>query len=679
VIIEDGVLQVLDTLEVKPNGTNAIDKRFIVLEEGLLNATLISYHDWRLCLLQHHHECLEVLFTPRNLYLCETEKIKLLHGEFVLDKDMLRRTAAWESKRRFTRALYPAKDSMRRGKKDLVHALRYLLFALQMFANDRIVDFTAANNFYRKIVLETDDVNTEAEFKLLMQKWEPERYRLSHELGDARLSRRFYCRTDTERRFLANCRAKNQFSIVELDKRRFSLFSPLHRTNAPNPIDHPLQILDEALCTSENGLLSLEDEYQVVWFRDQANPNTLIVYPHRNIRQSSTPLLQAIANGAVIQQGSNNDGSYSILSLGLPSISSNLALSPEDRRIWNERLSDSDSSKKYAAEEMIDGTHVTMFFHNGEWKIASRIEPLNPSMSLSYTPINDVNHEISLHDEFWRIWKLLNYETPTTITDTGVQEICFTFILNSDIHRHVVCYDLPNILLVHARNILTGKVVDQFQWARLFRWKVPNTLNPLPSTLEELERQVFNLNPLFHKGYVLKSIVDGQTTNWNAITIKNSIYTSIRYGTDFETIGQLNMRVEVDRKSLLAQAVYSTGSRFLEAFPFWKNSFDSITNVYHEFCDHLDSVYRPHCRKPRKEFVTAVGDFEFCQTLFRMYQNRYPSTGEYFALLPLKQQFMYRPWRQYLQSRHPALFKFFQGEDEDIESASSSQPQGQLP
>jgi len=55
-----------------------------------------------------------------------------------IDVDMLSRTSRWEAKRRFKRADYTARiETPKKGKKDIVHAFRYLLFALQIFEKVR--------------------------------------------------------------------------------------------------------------------------------------------------------------------------------------------------------------------------------------------------------------------------------------------------------------------------------------------------------------------------------------------------------------------------------------------------------------------------------------------------------------------------------------------------------------
>lgn len=682
VVIEDGVLPVIELNEVKANGTNAIDKKFIVLEEGLVNATLIAFHDWRVCLYQHYHECLEVHFTPRSKYLLLCDRVSALHDAFVLDLDMLRRTAAWESKRRYTRAVYPARDSMRRGKKDLVHALRYLLFALQIIAHGKIVDFTCANQIYKEIVVDTENsVTDEVQFKELMKTWETKRSQLSHQLADARVSRRFYGRGDTERRFLQLARAKSKFDVHALDATKFERL--ITSVEEEKIVDEDLKAIREALKSVKGDINVIQDAFQITYLRHEANPKILIVCPQRVIQDyTKVPFIKAIANGIVLIQNVEQQGDYKLLSFGLPFLPSSASLDPQTRLVWNEELEKSDASERFVAEEHMDGTHVTMFFVEGEWQICSRIEPMNPSMKLSFVPINNVDSEIDVNTAFWRVWKQRGYRLPdaSLLADVPIHDMCFTFNLIVQEHRYLVNYTTEDVVLVHARNVQNGESFNHRFLASLLQWSVPPTLNPLPRSLEQLERASFLLNPLERKGYVLKTFGGPSelklASPLKAVTVKNPIYVSIRYGTDPETIGQLNMRVEVDRKLLHDQAVYSTGPRFIEVHTHWKTLFDQVTHAYTQFCELLDAEYRPHWRKPRKEFVASVDAFPYCQVLFRMYHNRFPCAKEHFALLPSKHHLMYKPWRQYLRKSHQALFTFFQGEEEegdgDVDIAATS-------
>lgn len=78
--------------------------------------------------------------------------------EFCLDPIALRRTVGWESKRRFQRAKHTFREKgVIKGKKELVHALRYLTFAIQIAEKGRIYDFSAANKYYEQIINDPDN------------------------------------------------------------------------------------------------------------------------------------------------------------------------------------------------------------------------------------------------------------------------------------------------------------------------------------------------------------------------------------------------------------------------------------------------------------------------------------------------------------------------------------------
>lgn len=666
-----------DTLQLKQYGSNSIDKRFIVLDEGLINCTLISFYDWRVCLLQHHHECLEVLFTDRELYLFESEKITRLHSEFQIDLDLLRRTAAWESKRRYTRAVFPARESMRRGKKDMVHAFRYLLFAMQIFEHGRIIDFTCANDYYRQIVLGTDEVQDEVQFKALLVQWESERSKLSHQVGEARHSRRFYGRIDTEKRFIYDARNRSQFSEHQLDGVKMSAES-LNLTldagsdatvppSSPLDIDNSFNIVYSTLSKDFDSLNGLHDaKVPLVWLRSPLSPSTSILFPQQVQRHPPSPFMKAIANGVVLHQETSpsEDGSHKIrlLSLGLPRVPISKTLSPEARAEWNRRLSLPDASEKYIAEEQLDGTHVTMFLHDGEWKLSSRIEPLNPSMTLSYVPINNVDYEIKLGDAFWKVWNEKGHRLPSIETQG---HLCFTFNLIFFEHRHVIRYDDQNTFLVHARDMRDGQVKDHRAIASELAWPLPRLLDPsiLPSSLEALESLVFDESPLLSKGYILKPNMAVNHEPWSILAVKNPIYVCICYGTDSMRIGQLNMRVEVDRKMLMDMTLGGTSQRFVDYYPHWQSTFDRVAVVFYELCDLVDEEYHKLWRRPRRELVEGIAKFDFKYCIYNLSKDRYPCLAEYFALCSTKGVFVTKPWRQFLKSKHRDFFDWLHGDD----------------
>jgi hypothetical protein len=134
--------------------------------------------------------------------------------DFKIDYDVIRRTLGWEAKRRFQRASHTAlTDSITRAKKEIIHSLRYMLFALQIIETvrfshcttvldallskyyipqGRIYDYQAANNYYYEILQDNF-----MDWGDVMKKWEPVRRELSLKVANAKSISRFYSRVDT--------------------------------------------------------------------------------------------------------------------------------------------------------------------------------------------------------------------------------------------------------------------------------------------------------------------------------------------------------------------------------------------------------------------------------------------------------------------------------------------------
>lgn len=106
----------------------SLDKRYEVFDDGLINVTMIPLIEWRYLSYELRHEALETYFAAPEFVLLEKHRVELF-----IDTDILRRTTSWESKRRFgTSSTKASNVSLRAGKKEIIHALRYLLFAIQV-------------------------------------------------------------------------------------------------------------------------------------------------------------------------------------------------------------------------------------------------------------------------------------------------------------------------------------------------------------------------------------------------------------------------------------------------------------------------------------------------------------------------------------------------------------------
>eukprot|EP01087_Luapelamoeba_hula_P004196 TRINITY_DN14137_c0_g1_i1.p1 TRINITY_DN14137_c0_g1~~TRINITY_DN14137_c0_g1_i1.p1 ORF type:complete len:206 (-),score=27.84 TRINITY_DN14137_c0_g1_i1:360-977(-) len=149
----------------------------ISYDDGLYNVSFFTVTTFVTMLREHRHDATQCYFAPPEH--CWQELVPFTH---TIDPDVLYRTVLWESKRRFhiaydkLRALgltgediseqkmakktqlwttaSPADSAalLYSAKKDIIHSIRYLLFAQQMVSKQTIYDFGAANEIYYELM-----------------------------------------------------------------------------------------------------------------------------------------------------------------------------------------------------------------------------------------------------------------------------------------------------------------------------------------------------------------------------------------------------------------------------------------------------------------------------------------------------------------------------------------------
>ena len=118
-----------------------------VLQTGFGEVTVVPLEQWRRMLHEHRCEALEVLFGPELLLPLREEA-----RAFALNPLLLQAAAEWEAGRTLSRARRKLKEGdLKKGAKELFHALRYLCFATQIAQHGRIVDFAQANDTWTDI------------------------------------------------------------------------------------------------------------------------------------------------------------------------------------------------------------------------------------------------------------------------------------------------------------------------------------------------------------------------------------------------------------------------------------------------------------------------------------------------------------------------------------------------
>ncbi len=114
--------------------------------------TLISSDAWARGMYEHRIEMLEGLLAPPEFVLVPLLALK---NCWKLDIDLLGMAVEWEAGRTLARARRKIKEGtdMRKARKELFHAFRYLIFGCQIADSGKISDFAAANNWWKEIRL----------------------------------------------------------------------------------------------------------------------------------------------------------------------------------------------------------------------------------------------------------------------------------------------------------------------------------------------------------------------------------------------------------------------------------------------------------------------------------------------------------------------------------------------
>ena len=138
-----------------------------------------------------------------------------------------------------------------------------------------------------------------------------------------------------------------------------------------------------------------------------------------------TPIEKECYNGIILDEADN----YRVVSYSFGQVPS---MTQDHATVAN--FAWSPSVKVY---DKIDGTHITMYYYNDSWQIATRCmlaniidsyslslipalldEPDAQSMKLGWVPILEDNIEVKVLDHFWKVWSENKYSYPSVPDET---------------------------------------------------------------------------------------------------------------------------------------------------------------------------------------------------------------------------------------------------------------------
>eukprot|EP01102_Stenamoeba_stenopodia_P007896 TRINITY_DN222_c0_g4_i1.p1 TRINITY_DN222_c0_g4~~TRINITY_DN222_c0_g4_i1.p1 ORF type:complete len:242 (-),score=58.26 TRINITY_DN222_c0_g4_i1:41-766(-) len=132
-----------------PQLTASSEKGFASIHSGNLDALIMSRSLYQERLEQHSMYEMLTLWLPEEHIICEAFDPKVM---FELNVRVLERAVRDVIERDWSMAQkYTEKGNIERGKKTIVHALRVVMFALQIAENHRITDYAAATDIHQEM------------------------------------------------------------------------------------------------------------------------------------------------------------------------------------------------------------------------------------------------------------------------------------------------------------------------------------------------------------------------------------------------------------------------------------------------------------------------------------------------------------------------------------------------
>ena len=269
------------------------------------------------------------------------------------------------------------------------------------------------------------------------------------------------------------------------------------------------------------------------------------------------------------------------------------------RKFWN-------LGEKYAATidwasarvmEKLDGSLITMYWHEGRWCVASSGHPTAGG------PYNGQTMEgETFADAFWRTWSELDYRLPGHNTHCA-----YAFEFCAPTNRIVVKYEKPRIVLHGVRRDVhkCGGFEAHWSWvqgvANQHGWECVRSVPA--SNASAVVEMAAATDPLALEGYVVCD------DNGNRVKVKNPRYVEIHH-----LRGNRSPRAVVE--------LWKSGedSEVLTHFPEMRPDFDAVINPIGDAVSRIRARWDMHSQeRDRKSFALAVKDLPFASVLFKMY------------------------------------------------------------
>jgi len=269
------------------------------------------------------------------------------------------------------------------------------------------------------------------------------------------------------------------------------------------------------------------------------------------------------------------------------------------RKFWNlgEKHADPIDWSTARVAEKLDGSLMTMYWHDGRWCVASSG---HPTAGGSYGAA-----DVTFRDVFWETFRSLNYDEP----EEYLRDHWFIFELCRADNRIVVRYDEPRLVLHGARSARTGAEVDHGRlavWGATYGWEVVRSWSPAEATPKWVTASAASTDPLALEGYVVTDAA------FRRVKVKNPRYVEIHH-----------LRGNRSPRSVVELWKAGEIGEVLTHFPEMRPDFDAVTEPLESHIANVTAAWAANQNVTnRKDFAMAVKALPLNACLFRMFTDR---------------------------------------------------------
>jgi hypothetical protein len=457
-----------------------------------------------------------------------------------------------------------------KSKKNIVHAVRYLLFAHQLVKHGRIVDYTEANSWYREMLDPDNQFDT---WKLYEDKYKPILNKLRDELSDY---------------------VKEQEQIQTQD----TLYKHGEIKQAFEQGHYAIKTLRYI---KEHGLSSLSKMFSVhITPLDSNDENATIVKLSRDLdmdRFDSSVIREC--NGMVIDRTRNQLLCFPFIKF----------LS------FDETGADQLDLDTITVQMMPNGIACNMYWYNGKWNISHDNDEKEWIDGICNVPFDSVT------SKFWNEWNKCEMEVPSE----DYINICFMFVLVEKDNSIVLCgaRDLTTAIAVspavYAYKLRNWKCVAEFP----FSFEQNNKKNNYENEMKRLQQEITtSVDIIEYKGVVCRD------QHFRRVRVYLPVYTLTKQlkvwgiclangGKPYQSLSSANndtsiltilrMYASAEQQEAAEQVIKKLNPLFTEIF-------QTMRQDYNEMCDFIDQWWKDNVivgdseRKwnDTKEFATFV-------------------------------------------------------------------------